>query len=72
MEGFQTDSTVREGRIESTAMCRKGCRFHADSALVTVRMVRRAADPTDPAGFAVELPLVLVIQQDTDRTPVGP
>jgi len=71
MEGFQADSTVRGGRIERASMGRKSEGLHADPALVTVCMVLRTADPTDPAFNAVELSLVLIIQEDTDRTPVG-
>ncbi len=72
MEGFQAHCTVRGGRIERAAMGRKSEGLHADSALITVRMILSTADSTDPAGSAMELPLVLIVQQDTDRTPVGP
>jgi hypothetical protein len=72
MEGFQADCTVRGGRIERASMGRKSEGLHTDSALVTVCMVLRTADPTDPTFNAVELPLVLVVQEDTDRTPVFP
>jgi len=72
MKGFQADSTVRGGRIERAAMGRKSESLYADSALVTVRMVLGTADPTDSTGSAVELPLVLIVQQNTDRTPVFP
>ena len=70
MEGFQADCTVRGGRIERTAMCRKSEGLHTDPALITVRMVLGATDSADPTGSAMELSLVLVVQQDTDRTPV--
>jgi hypothetical protein len=46
------------------------CRFHADAALVTVDMRRKSADTADAALVAVELSLVLVVQQNADGTPV--
>jgi hypothetical protein len=70
MEGFQADSTVCGSRIECTSVTRKPRGLYADPAFVTVCMVGRATDSTDPAFITVELPLVLVVQQNTDRTPI--
>ena len=70
MQGLQADRTVVPRRIGQARMTLKSRRFDADAALVTVDMRRRAADTADAALIAVVLPLVLVIQQDTDGTPV--
>jgi len=46
-----------------------GC-FHADVALITVSMLISAADAADAALVAMVLPLVLVVQKNTNRTPI--
>ena len=71
VEGVQANCTVVAGGVQSTPVRLKGRRFHANSALVAVRMVLGPADPTNSALIAVELPLLFVIEEDTDRAPVG-
>jgi len=46
--------------------------FHADATLVAVDMRRCSADAADTALVAVELPLVLVVQEHTNGTPIVP
>jgi len=70
MQGLQADRTVVPCRIGQTGVTLKSRRFHADAALVTVHMRRRAADTADAALVAVVLPLVLVVQQNADGAPV--
>jgi len=70
MQGLQADRAVVPCCIRQTTVALKGSGLYADTALVAVDMCRCSADAADPAFVAVELPLVLVVQQDTDRTPV--
>jgi len=49
----------------------KGRRFHANAALVAVRVILSSADPTNAALVAVKLALVFVVQKNTDGTPIG-
>ena len=53
-------------------MTLKSRRFDADAALVAVRMLVGSADAADAALVTVVLPLVLVVQEHTDGTPVIP
>jgi hypothetical protein len=71
VEGVQANRTVVAGGIQSAPVRLKGRRLHANPALVAVRVVLGPADPTNAALVAVELPLLFVIQKDTDRAPVG-
>ena len=78
VEGVQANRTVVAGGIQSAPVRLKGRRFHANPALVAVRVILGSADPTNAALVAVELPLTIaigkrnfVIQKDTDRAPVG-
>ena len=78
VEGIQANRTVVAGGVQSAPVRLKGRRFHANSALVAVRVILGPADPTNPALVAVELPLTIaigkrnfVIQKNTDRAPVG-
>ena len=78
VEGVQANRTVVAGGVQSAPVRLKGRRFHANSALVAVRVILGPADPTNPALVAVELPLTIaigkrnfVIQKNTDRAPVG-
>jgi len=78
VEGFETNGAVVAGGIQSTPVGLEGRRFHANSALVAVRMVLGAADPTNAALVTVKLALPvaigqrhLVIEENTDRAPVG-
>jgi hypothetical protein len=71
VEGVQANRTVVAGGVQSAPVRLKGRCFHANSALVAVYMGLGPADPTNPALVAVELPLVFVIEKDTDRAPVG-
>ena len=61
VEGFQANRTVIQGGIEGTSMGVQSCRFHANPALVAVRVLVRSADPTDPALVAVVLTLMIAI-----------
>ena len=70
MQGLQADRTVVPCCIGQARMTLECCRFHADAALVTVDMRRKSADTADAALVAVELSLVLVVQQNADGTPV--
>jgi hypothetical protein len=45
--------------------------MYTDPTLVTVNMIVRTTDPTDAAVLAVILSLVLVIQENTQGTPIG-
>jgi hypothetical protein len=49
----------------------QNCRFHTDTALITVGMLRGSTNTTDPTLIAMVLPLVLVVQEDTYSAPIG-
>jgi len=71
MEGVQANRTVVAGGVQSAPVRLKGRRFHANAALVAVRVILSSADPTNAALVAVELALLFIVQEDTDWAPIG-
>ena len=71
VEGVEANRTVVAGGIQGTSVRLEGRRFHANPALIAVRVVLGAADTTNAALVAVELTLFFIVQEDTDRAPVG-
>jgi len=45
--------------------------MYTDPILITVNMIIRTPDPTDSALLTVILALVLIIQENTQGTPIG-
>ena len=71
MEGFQADRAIHATRIVQANMSIYGIDVDTDATLVAVNMIVRPSDPTDPAFFAVVLALVLIVQENTQGTPIG-
>jgi hypothetical protein len=71
MEGFETHRTINTARIVQTDMGINRIYMDTDSTLVTMNMILRTTHPTDSALIAVVLALVLVVQENTQGTPIG-
>ena len=71
MEGFQADRAIHATRIIQADMGIYGINMYTDPTLVAVNMIVRTTDPTDPALLAVVLALVLIVQENTQGTPIG-
>jgi hypothetical protein len=71
MEGFQTDRTVYATRIIQTDMGIYTIYINADITLIAVNMIVRTTHSTDSALVTVILPLILVVQENAQGTPIG-
>ena len=71
MEGFETDRTINPARIVQTDMGINRIYMNTDPTLVTMNMILRTTHPTDPTLIAMILALVLIVQENTQGTPIG-
>ena len=71
VERLEADRAVVEGRIGGARVRVENRGLHTRPALVAVRVGFLAAHAANPALVAVILPLVHVVEQDTDRAPIG-
>jgi hypothetical protein len=71
MEGFQADRTISATRVVQTDMGIYTIYIDTDVALVTMNMILNPSYSTDAALITVILALVLIIQENTQGTPIG-
>jgi hypothetical protein len=70
-ERFQADRAINAPSIVQADMGIYSIDIDTDTTLITVNVIVRTTDPTDSAFLAVVLALVLIIQENTERTPIG-